>query len=351
MLTFAEPWLLLLLPLGPLFAWWWLRRRRPALRLPAAGRLGHLPPGRSQQARWAGALLRGLAFTLLVLAMAGPRWPDRTTRIKTEGIALVMLIDVSGSMAETDFTWPGEPKPISRLEAVRRAFGLFVAGGEGPDGTSLPGRAEDLIGLVTFATRPDSPCPLTLGHSVLLRTLAAEKVRSVPGESETNISDAIVLGLHRLKSAGPRRRVLVLLSDGEHNVTNTASGWTPRQAAQVAANLGVSIYTIDAGGETTTTREKPPKGNEAPSDTVNRDEGIRTLQEVAAISRGRYFAARDTKSLLDVCVAIDRLERAEIESFQYRKFYEGYPWCGLTAFVMFGLVAAIEATMWRRAPA
>src|SRR5262249_55229384 len=157
---------------------------------------------------------------------------------------------------------------------------------------------------------------LTLGHSVLLRTLAAEKVRSVPGESETNISDAIVLGLHRLKSAGPRRRVLVLLSDGEHNVTNTASGWTPRQAAQVAANLGVPIYTIDAGGETTTTLEKPPKGNEAPSDTVNRDEGIRTLQEVAAITRGRYFAARDTKSLLDVCAAIDRLERAEIESFQ-----------------------------------
>src|SRR5207244_10484027 len=102
---------------GPLLGWWWLRRRPKAVPLP--GWLADLPPGRSHVARRGGATLRVLVILSLVLALAGPRWPDRSTRIKAEGIALVMLVDVSGSMAEPDFTWNGES--ISRLEAVKRA--------------------------------------------------------------------------------------------------------------------------------------------------------------------------------------------------------------------------------------
>ena len=152
------------------------------------------------------------------------------------------------------------------------------------------------------------------------------------------------LGLHRLQSAGPRRRVLLLLSDGEHNVAQTQSGWTPRQAAQVAANLGVPIYAIDAGGETNSERERPPVT------AAQRTEGIRTLQEVARISKGRYFQARDTATLLDVCRQIDRLERSEIESFQYRRYYEGYPWFGLASFVLLAGLFVLERTVWLRVP-
>jgi Ca-activated chloride channel family protein len=352
----AYLWLILLVP--PLLAWW-LRRRRGALRHPGVGDLAGLPPGRTRTARWGPGVLRALALLLLVVALAGPRWPDLHTRIETEGIAIVMLVDVSGSMAERDFDWRGES--ITRLDAVKKVFHLFVAGNEGSDATgdgtdasSFQGRPTDRIGLVTFATRPETACPLTLSHSVLLRLLKAEEVRKIPGESETNLSDAVALGLHRLRSAGPRRKVLVLLSDGEHNVPQPQSGWTPRQAAQVANGLHVPIYTIDAGGSGTSTNEPEASATDradhvaSPGET--RAQAVRTLEEMAHITHGQYFQARDTKGLLNACRAIDALERSDMQSFQYRRYHEAYPWFALAAFVLFAVGVGLERTIWRRVP-
>jgi Ca-activated chloride channel family protein len=350
MFQFANPWFLLLALAAPLIVWWRLRQRRNALRHPSAALLLGLPAGRARAARWGGALLRALALLLLAVALAGPRWPDRRTRIETEGVALVLLVDVSGSMAEPDFDWRGEP--MTRLDAVKRVFRLFVEGASGadplPEGVapnSFQGRATDLIGLVTFATRPETACPLTLSHSVMLRQLDAERPRSVPGDSETNLSDAIALGLHRLQSAGPRRKALLLLTDGEHNVVHPQSGWTPRQAAQVAGSLGVPIYTIDAGGTLAI-----PEAGAKETDTVLRTTAIQTLEDVARISHGRYFAAHDTAGLLAACRDIDALERADIQSFQYRRYHESYPWFALAAFGVCLGVLALEMTVWRRIP-
>jgi Ca-activated chloride channel family protein len=356
---FANPAYLWLTLLPPLLLWWGLRRRHSALRHPGAAALTSLPPGKARRARWGPAVLRSLALLLLIVALSGPRWPDLHTRIETEGIAIVMLVDVSGSMAERDFEWHGEP--IARLEAVKKVFHLFVAGGEGPqatgdgaDASSFQGRPTDQIGLVTFATRPETACPLTLSHSVLLHLLQAEEPRKIPGESETNISDAVALGLHRLRSAGPRRKVLVLLSDGEHNVPHPQSGWTPRQAAQVANGLHISIYTIDAGGLGASTREPAAKtennDEQAASPGEIRAQAVRTLEEMATISHGQYFQARDTKGLLSACRAIDELERSDLQSFQYRRYHEAYPWFALAAFVLFGAALALERTIWRRIP-
>jgi Ca-activated chloride channel family protein len=329
-------------------------RKRPALRHPATDWVTTLPAGRARLAHWGGAVLRTLALLLVILALAGPRWPDLRTRINTEGIALVMLVDVSGSMAEPDFDWHGTS--ISRLEAVKRVFRLFVAGGATadptPDGTpvsAFEGRPTDQIGLVTFATRPECVCPLTLSHSVLLKLLDAEQPRQIPGESETNLSDAVALGLHRLRSAGPRRKVLVLLTDGEHNVANPRSGWTPRQAAQVAASLEVPIYAIDAGSDRAVVSEPGVPEGSAPT-AATRAEAVHTLEELARISHGRYFSARDTASLVAACRTIDRLERSEIPSFQYRRYHQGYPGLGLTAFLLYLLALVLEMTVWRRVP-
>src|SRR5262249_6758402 len=148
------------------------------------------------------AVLRSAGMLLLVMALAGPRWADAHTRLATEGIAIEIIVDVSGSMGEKDFEWP-EPladsekgkaakvpaKRISRLEAVKRVFRLFVQGGEAPGGEHLDGRPGDLIGLVAFATRPQSACPLTLSHDVLLDMLKREEPRTLPDESRTNIGD------------------------------------------------------------------------------------------------------------------------------------------------------------------
>ncbi len=344
MFHFAEPRFLLLALLLPPLVWWWLRQRGGALRYPDTACLAPVPGGRGDGARWGGAGLRALALLLLVAALAGPRWPDRRTRIETEGIALQMVVDASGSMAEPDFDWNGQT--VTRLDAVKKAFRLFVQGGDAEDGGHFDGRPHDLVGLVTFGTRPESPCPLTLSHSVLLRLLDEVKPLGVPGEAETNVSDALVLGLHRLESAGTRRKVLVLLSDGEHNVVTPPSGLTPRQVGQVAANLAARVYAIDAGAGGAPPAEDAPR----PDSAANRELGLRTLTEVAHITRGRCFPARDTRALLAVLRDIDALERDSITSFQYRRYHEGFPWFALAAFVLWLAVSALELTIWQRIP-
>src|SRR4051794_36709291 len=118
MFHFADPTYLLLALVVPPLLWWWSRQRRSAVRHPVAGALVKLPAGRARWARLGGMGLRGLALLALVLALAGPRWPDLRTRVETEGIAMVLAVDVSGSMAEPDFAWNG--KAISRLDAVKR---------------------------------------------------------------------------------------------------------------------------------------------------------------------------------------------------------------------------------------
>jgi Ca-activated chloride channel family protein len=255
--------------------------------------------------------------------------------MNVEGIAIVLAVDVSGSMAEKDFGWGSER--ISRLEAVKRAAGLFVAGGTGPDGELLEGRPEDLIGYIPFAARPETGCPLTLCHTVLLQMLEAEEPRSLPTESETNIGDALAWSLERLEATNGQRKVLILLSDGEHNVGPPAL--KPRQAAQLAAKLHVPVYTIHAGGE-------PAE----PSERKTAAEGEQTMRAVAAMTGGRFFLAHDARTLLGVCDEIDRLERHPITSFRYRRYYELYPWFGSTALALLVGVSILDMTFWRRIP-
>jgi Ca-activated chloride channel family protein len=120
---------------------------------------------------------------------------------------------------------------------------------------------------------------------------------------------------------------------------------TPRQAAQLAASLHIPIYAIDAGGDGVSALE----AGAAPA-PVSREAGIQTLRELAKITGGHYFQARDTKSLLDVCSQIDRLEREPIQSYQRDRFFHAFAWLGVVAFAMFVSVNALELTIWQRLP-
>lgn len=333
--TFAHPWFLLLLPIVPMLIVWELVRRRGALRYPETTILAQLPSHRAQIVRWAGATMRAAALVSLILALAGPRWPDLQTRIPTDGIAIAMVVDVSGSMNEKDFNW--KDKHVTRLQAVKEVFRLFVDGGEAPSGEQLEGRGNDLVGLITYSERPEVACPLTLSHTVML-----EQLRNLTAQPEaTNIGDAIAWGLDRLRKATPRRKILVLLTDGYHTIKNE-NAWKPRPAAQVAANLPnpVIIYTIDAGRESNREGESP----------AERKAAIKVLQDIASITGGKYFPGDDSQSMLAACQEIDRLEREEVESFQYRRYHEGYPWFGLVSFGLLVLVTLLEMTIWRRLP-
>jgi Ca-activated chloride channel family protein len=339
--TFANPLLLWLLLLVPLLIWWELARKRLALRFSDVVDLRDLPVGRRRIAHWLGLGLRAGGLAMLLIALAGPRWPDRGSRIPTEGIAIAILMDISGSMGQIDYPWNEEK--VSRIDAVKKVFRLFVDGGDA-EGTRLEGRGNDLIALFPFASVPEDLCPLTLSHDVLLRMLDEQQVKMVPDESNTNIGGAIAWGLKRLDGAGTRRKVMILLSDGEHNVPEAIK---PRQAAQLAHNLQVPVYTIDAGAD-----PAPEPGAQAPDEKLveSRANAKRTMEDVARITGGKYFDARDGQGLLRACQEIDRLEPQRIESFYYRRYYEGYPWFASASLVMLGGLLALDRTIWRRVP-
>jgi Ca-activated chloride channel family protein len=347
MIEFREPWFLLLLLVVPVLLRAWWNQRRAALRFPSVGLFSGLPEGRSRWAMRGGYWLRAAGLALLVLALSGPRLPDWGSRLPAEGIAIAMVLDVSGSMAAPDFEWDGEP--ISRLDAAKRAFHLFVEGGEAPGGVQLPARTNDLIGLVAFGTSPESVCPLTLSHSVLLKMLDEQKVRET-GEAETNISDALALALLRLEHARVKRKVVVLLSDGEHNVPTPQSEWKPRHAAQIAASLSIPIYCIDAGSDVNPMDDPLAMTHDPELRAKIRESARNTLRAVAQVSKGRYFQAHDMPTFLAACQEIDRLEKDAIETFRYARHFEGYIWLGAASLACFLCLHFLELTWWLRIP-
>lgn len=349
-LSFTNPEFLWLSPLAGVVAWWWLWRSRPAMRFSDASGFARYTGRRAAFAAWGGAILRGLACLALVLACSGPRRPDLRTRLTAEGIAVVMAIDVSGSMATPDVIWNPNSPPVTRLEAARRAFKLFVGGGEAPDGTTFDPRPGDSVGLVTFAAVPQVECPLTLNHSVLFKVVDGLKVKT-DLDAGTNIGDALAEAVDRLDSVKTKRKakVLILLSDGEHNIfredlpgasrPGIDRTMKPREAAQLAANLGVRAYTIDTGGD-------PPSG--APPDEVKqRRDGRESLQKVAEMTGGKSFAATSGAELLAAYREISALEKVEEEAPIYRRHFEYYAWCAGVAVVLLLTAHVLDRTLWR----
>jgi len=331
---FTYPWALLLLAIVPPLAWRYLRYSHGAWQF-SDRRL--LPVQTSRRARWAwwgGLLLRLGGLSLAILALAGTRWVDQS-RMPTEGISIAMIVDVSVSMGTDDFAWEGTK--TTRLLGVKRLFRLFVAGGRGPDGVELKGRPHDLIALVTFATHPETACPLTLEHAALLQIMESQEPRVGANEGTTNPGDAIAWGLHVLSQAPTKRKVLVFLTDGESNVPDKLK---PRQAAQLAANLSVPIYAIDASPA------QPKDKDEAAEAERARD----MMQTLARMTEGTYFRAQDERGLSQAYERIDRLERERILSFQYRRYYEGFHWFALAGLACWLGLVALEATIWRKVP-
>lgn len=316
----------------PLLAWRWQRRDRSALAFPSVATLGALPAGRPSVASRGGISMRLVGLFLLIFAFAGPRWPDQGSRLPTEGISIAFVLDASESMTKQDFRWGDQL--LSRFDGVRKVFRLLVEGGVGLQGETFAGRNNDLVALVACATRPETACPLTLDHAALLKILDAEEPRNVLIEQQTNPGDAIAWALYALQKAPTRRRVLIFLTDGESNVPPPAL--KPRQAAQLAGNMHVPIYAIDAAPE-----------DESQGDAAKARE---TLNEIAKLTDGRFFRAADGAGLTQALAAIDRLERDTVLSYVYRRYHEGYAWFALAALACWLAVIGLEATWWRKSP-
>jgi Ca-activated chloride channel family protein len=180
------------------------------------------------------ALLCGLAICALAVALARPQTIGGRTRIAGQGVAIVVALDQSSSMNARDFPTDRGTKQISRLEAARSTFTQFVKG-----------RSDDLIGLVVFANYPELACPPILDHLFLIETVSNVRVAR-PGDDGTNMGDAIAVGLDALLVAPPKKKVLVLLTDG-HNQPAGPQPLDPVEAAVLARDFGVTLHTIAVG--------------------------------------------------------------------------------------------------------
>jgi Ca-activated chloride channel homolog len=284
--------------------------------------------------------LLACAVASLALAAAGPRRGDQTSRVERKGIAIMMVLDTSSSMRALDLSEGDEER--TRLDVVKEVFSDFIAGRG-----ALGGRADDAIGLVTFAGYADCRCPLTLDHQNL--RLIAEDVEIVRlrAEDGTAIGDGLGLALERLKESKASSRVVLLLTDG----VNNSGATSPGQAAQVAQALGIKVYTIGAGrkGLAPIRTTNPFTGEEVLRRVpVNIDE--ETLTEIAERTSGRYFRATDRAALQEIYQAIDRLERTDISEIRFLRYTEYASACVALAMALAGLAWLLSASVLRRLP-
>ena len=330
-MRFASPWLLALAVLIPLV----LRARRhardAAVRFPSLAALRAVAPAGAGRRRVILVGLRALALGLIVVALARPQLGSAQTRIHREGIDVVLAVDVSGSMLAEDFTL-GSTR-ASRVDVVKSVVKEFVAA-----------RPEDRIGLILFAARPYTQCPLTLDHGWLLQNLDRAKVGMI--EDGTAIGSALATAVNRLRPSTAKGKFIVLLTDGENN----AGTITPQTAADAAAALGIKVYTVGAG-----TRGLAPYptqdffGNKVYRPMqVDVDEPM--LKKIAMTTNGRYFRATDTASLRDVYSEIDRSEKTAFEAPEFLDYRELYPWLAWPALALVLVEVGLAETVLRKLP-
>jgi Ca-activated chloride channel homolog len=284
------------------------------------------------------AILLALAAALFAIAMAGPRSGDAATLQRREGIAIAMVVDRSGSMTALDFS--DDEQSLSRLQAVKLVFEAFVAGG-----SKTPGRPDDLMGLIGFASFADGLCPLTFDHANLVSILR-DMQPAPPEESGTAVGDGLALAVERLRQNPARSKVAVLLTDGVSN----AGEIQPLQAADLAAQYGIKVYTIGAGrtGYAPIPVTLPNGEQRLERRYVEMDES--TLEAIAERTGGRYFNAADTKALEAVVAEIDRLERSELAEVRYLQYRPHYAAFAASAALCVAIAALLSGTLLRRLP-
>ncbi len=270
------------------------------------------------------SLLQILGLAALILAMARPQRTHSEEILSSEGIDIVLALDVSGSMEAPDFHLKG--RKVNRLQVAKRVVGDFIEG-----------RPHDRVGLVVFGEEAFSQVPLTLDHSAMLSFLSNVEI-GMAGANATAIGQALAVSARQLGRLEAPSKVLILLTDGRNN----AGSLSPLQAAEAAKALGVRVYTIGVGP--TETRRQGLFG--VRSEEIDEE----ALRAIAAATDGAYFRATDTRSLRGIYDTIDQLETstAEVSVFLHRE--ELYRSALLPGLVLLLLHLLLSQTLLRRLP-
>ena len=304
MFRFEDPWVLALLAVVPMAAWVRYRiglGRSGSIRYSAVDSVVATRDGRSRWAHRVPGALRSLALVALIVACARPQTGVTSESVRTAGIDIVLVLDISTSMLAEDL----QP---NRLGAAKTVAADFVAG-----------RRNDRIGLVAFAGQAFTQAPLTLDYGVVTTLLGELEPGMI--EDGTAVGMGLATAVKRLQSSEAASKVVILLTDGRSNRGEIG----PVTAAQMAEALGVRVYTIGAGsrGTAPVPIDDPLRGRIYANMRVDIDE--EALGQIAALTGGRYFRATDTESLAAIWAEIDELERTEIEVENFTQYAERFP--------------------------
>jgi Ca-activated chloride channel family protein len=325
-ITFANPAFLYLLLLIPaLIAFYVLRQEKtaPSVRMPSAEQFVRTGTTFRNYLRHILFAFRMIVVGLLILVIARPQSTDRFQDVSTEGIDIVLALDISGSMLARDF------RP-DRLEASKDVATEFISG-----------RPYDRIGLVVFSGESFTQCPLTTDHAVLINLL--REIQSGMIEDGTAIGMGLANAVNRIKDSEAKSKVIILLTDGVNNRGEIA----PATAAEIAKTYGIRVYTIGVGTQGMAPYPvQTPFGIQYQNMPVEIDEPI--LKDIAQKTGGRYFRATDNDKLVQVYNEIDKLEKSKIDVKQFTRKQEKYLIPALIAFCLIALEVFARNIVLRR---
>jgi len=328
MFRFADPWFLslaLLAVLPVLGAMWRERSGRGARVLYTdSGTLGAGAGSVRVRASKALPWMPSLAIALGAVSLARPQAGHRIEQVTTEGIDIVVALDVSGSMRAEDFA------PKNRLNVAQRTIAAFI-----------DGRSADRIGLVTFARYSETRCPPTLDYEALKTSLAGTAF-ALGNDDGTAIGGGIATAVNRLRTSKAKSRVVILLTDG----INNAGTIDPQTAADLARAVGVRIHTIGVGSDGPVIVPLPD-GRRVEALLPIDEDGLRKL---AAVTGGSYFRATDGKALQEIFRKIDSMEKTRARVTSYGRYDELFFLALAPALALLALELALGSTVLRRVP-
>lgn len=311
-IVFEQPAFLYLLLLVPLMiAFYILKRNKSTASLRVSG-LQQFENSRTSFRHILRHVLfafRTAAICLLIIILASPQATNNFQDVSTEGIDIVLALDISGSMLSEDF------KP-NRLEASKNVATEFITG-----------RPYDRIGLVIFSGESFTQCPLTTDHAVLINLL--REIKSGMIEDGTAMGDGLATAVNRIKDAQGKSKVIILLTDGVNNMGLIA----PLTAVEIAKTYGIRVYTIGVGTQGVAPYPvQTPFGIQYQDIPVEIDEAI--LKQIAQMTDGRYYRATDNETLVKVYSEIDKMEKSRIDVRQFKVRDEKYLTFALIAFCL-----------------
>ncbi len=327
-INFKYPDFLFLLILIPLMGWyfWKVKRlQRTRISISSTEAFRHYRLTLRQRLINLPIFFRMITIALIIVALARPQSSSRASNVTTEGISIVVALDISTSMLAEDF------RP-NRIEAAKRVAMDFIEG-----------RPNDLIGLVIFSGESFSQCPITSDHSVLINLMKDIK----PGMllDGTAIGEGLATAVTRLKDAKTRSKVIVLITDG----VNNQGSIPPLTAGEIAKTFGIRVYTIGVGTRGMAPYPfKTPFGTQYQNMEVQIDEAL--LTQIAESTDGKYFRATNNKKLQAIFEEIDRMEKSKIEVTEFKRYTEEYFPFALLALVFFMLEITLRYTWLRSLP-